>query len=78
MTTEYIKYEKAEKLFGKFSENTCIGYDIGNGDTKDFPITANCWDEENQLWWFGCENYDCEYDLCELTNPSIIKLIKGM
>lgn len=73
---EYIKYEELRKLTSKdFEENSIIGYDIGNGDTTDYPITANCWDKEDNLWWFGSNNYDYVYSLDELKNKDIVKLL---
>ena len=71
----YIKYETAKEIFGcDFEENEIVAYDIGNGNNEDFPITAKCWDEEENLWWFGSEGYDCAYDFETLTDKTLVKI----
>ena len=74
MKSEYIKYDAVKELINAdFSENETIGYDIGNGER--FEIVANCWDEENNLWWFGCDEYDYVYSLDELMDSNLVELI---
>lgn len=69
---EYFTGTELENIFGvKPDDGAIIAYyrtavSDGESDTAS-EIKSYLWDADDDLWWLGCDDFDCVYTPAEIT-----------